>query len=249
MALIKCPNCQKDVSSMVTYCPFCSADLTHINASAAHSSDSYYNPNVGVSSSHPDHPSVSGDYGDFSIHDSDANEFFSESPEYNSSRQGRSSADNRQGRSTIDNRQGHSAASSDYQTSGKQSADASDASSGYRRGRRQAPYGRRLLGYRAGNPIYMLISIFYHMAACVGLLYAISFTPQYLTNGTLIFHLCRLILAAAMLFLPVLLLTENKVRRNLPFFSSKTQSLTAVGFLLLYIPLAVLFAISWYFCL
>lgn len=240
MALIKCPNCQKDVSSMVTYCPFCDADLTHVKVSAAQNSDSYYDPDAGFSLQYPDYQPASGNYENFLTEDPDTDEFSSSYPESQTAQE-----DPRHRRTDSGSRQNRSGSGS--QISSKQ--ERSNTSSSPRQRKRQAPYGRKLLGYRAGNPFYMLVSVCYHMAACVGILYALSFTPQYMADGTMIFHLCRVILAAIMLFLPLLLLTENKIRRKLPFFGSKKVSLVAVGFLILYIPLAALFYASWYFCL
>lgn len=229
MALIKCPNCQKDVSSMVTYCPFCNADLTHVKASAAQSSDPYYNPDADLPSQHPENRHESEDFEDRSYR----------SPEV--PRQSDSSSDARPNRASARSASGPST------TVSRPSTAASDTAPARRKGRRQPSYGRKLLGYRAGNPLYMLVSVCYHMAVCVGILYALSFAPQHLADGTLIFYLCRVALAAIMLLLPVLLLTEHKLHRKLPFFGSRRRSIVAVGFLLLYIPLAALFFISWHY--
>ena len=234
MALIKCPNCQKDVSSMVNYCPFCNADLTHIKNSAAQNDSLYYNPNAGYSSPRPENRPNPDNSQESFLHDPDIDEYSRDFSEYdtapNPPRQNHPSGDSGQTPASVSSRQNHSG-------------------SRQQKSKRQASYGRRLLGYRAGNPLYMLISIFYHMAACVGVLYALSLTPQYTEGKLLIFHLCRVILAAIMLFLPVLLLTNNKLRRSLPLFSSKKKTRIAAGFLILYIPLIVLFIVSWYFCL
>ena len=44
MALIKCPKCQKDVSSMISRCPFCNTDLTQVDPPVIRE-DSYYDSN------------------------------------------------------------------------------------------------------------------------------------------------------------------------------------------------------------
>lgn len=220
MALIKCPNCQKDVSSMVTYCPFCNTDLTQFKVSAAESGD-YYNPDAGFSYPHPDDWQASENHEAYR----EQGLKFEELPSKR-----RNTSGNSEGRSNPANT-------------------ISGAETPQRRSRRQAPPGRRLLGYRAGQPLYMLVSICYHMAACVGILYALSLSPQYLADGTLLFHLCRVFLAAAMLLLPALLLSENSIRRNLPLLGSRNKTVMAIGFFILYLLLAILFLFSWYYCL
>lgn len=269
MALIKCPNCQKDVSSMVTYCPFCNTDLTHVKASANESGD-YYNSDAPFSYQRPDNWSASENHEDFPFQYPNTDELSSGNyrrRNLSDNSESRNLSGNYRTRNLSDDSKSHNS-SGNYRTRNSSDSSGSRSSSGNsgrqaasepvrmtsepsptRKSKRQAPPGRRLLGYRAGNPLHMLISVCYHMAACVGILYALTLSPQYLSNGTLIFHLCRVILAAAILFLPILLLSENKVRRKLPLLGSKKSSVMAIGFLLLYVPLAVLFSISWYFCL
>lgn len=197
--------CQKDVSSMVSRCPFCNADLTHVKDSA-NNNNTYYNPD--------------------SDSESTASRDFSES---------RKQKNDTQSQPPV--KRGTDA------ESGKVPASVSG-----KRKKNTPPAGRRLLGYRAGNPFYMFISVFYHMAACVGILYAFSLSSQYLGSPALLFHISRVILAAIMLFLPALLLSENRLRTNIPLLRSQNSSAVIMGFVFLYLPLAVLFFISWYFC-
>lgn len=108
------------------------------------------------------------------------------------------------------------------------------------------PTGRRFLGYRLGNPLYMLASVTYHMAAATGILYALSLCPAYQQKGTLLPYLCRVILAAFILFLPALVLSDTRIRRKLPFFRNQKTVSVRIGLLVLYIPLIALFLISCY---
>ena len=117
------------------------------------------------------------------------------------------------------------------------------------RKRRQAAPGQRLLGYRTGNPLYMTISIFYHMAVCVGLLYAFSLCPQYLENGLLLFHIGRTITAGLMLLLPVIFLTDNRLRRRFPLLRSRKPFRVFLGFFAMYLPLFVVFLFCCFACL
>lgn len=208
MALIKCPVCQKDVSSMVLRCPFCNADLTQVNISADQD-DTYYDPN---SDPEPDR-----------------------SPDHSESYRQKSGTQGTRGRAALRTEK----------TGSQQTSEASVSRPPRKKKKSAPPAGRRLLGYRAGNPFYMLFSIFYHMAACVGILYAFSLSPFYASKGTLLFHICRVFLAAVMLFLPVLFLSESKFRRKL----FRKPSAVIKGLLILYIPLTALFLVSWNFCM
>lgn len=209
--LIKCPNCQKDVSGMVSRCPFCNTDLTHVhNYSSDRQDNTYFSPDSTPAIHYPD----------FSRPSEPKSTAPASEPDIVPEQQ----------------------AAEEEQKSDKQAAPA------VRRRRNRHPAGRRLLGYRSGHLPYMFFSVFYHMAACVGILYAFSFAPQYAADGTLIFHLCRVILAAIMLFLPVLLLSENKLRRKFPLIRSRKPSVLATGLLIIYIPLAVLFFAACCFC-
>lgn len=250
MALIKCPNCQKDVSSMVTYCPFCNTDLTQAKASAARSGD-YYNPDAVFSYRNPDDWPASENRKDNQEQGLKFEDFPSDRYEY------RRGSDNLEYRREPEDFE-HDGTSGSFETRNASGTSkncsnhtnaASNTAAPRKKGRRLAPPGRRLLGYRAGQPLYMLISICYYMAACVGILYAFSLSSQYLANGTLLFHLCRVLLAAAALFLPALLLSENTIRRKLPLLGSRNKAVVSIGFLILYIPLTALFLVSWYYCL
>ena len=203
MALIKCPKCQKDVSSMISRCPFCNTDLTQVDPPVIRE-DSYYDSNS------------DSDFSGFSI--PEENELSDNPP--------------------IRSRQ-----------TANDEADQKPVSCSRKRRKSPPPAGRRLLGYRSRNPFNMFMSVFYHMAACVGILYAFSISPRYLESGGLLFPLCRVILAAIMLFLPVVLLSDTKLRKKVPFFRSRKAAAVITGFAIVYIPLAVLFSISCYFCL
>ncbi len=210
MALIKCPMCQKDVSSMVSRCPFCNADLTHIKDSE-NCNNAYYKP------------------------DSES------TVTRNSSENRQKKADTR-----IQSRAERQADAEPGKTAplGNPSVSVSG-----KRKTSTPPAGSRLLGYRSGNPFYMFISVFYQMTACVGILYAFSLTSRYWGSFSLLFHISRVLLAAIMLYLPVLLLSENQLRRNLPLLRSRNQAAVFAGFVILYIPLLILFSICWYFCM
>lgn len=217
--LIKCPNCQKDVSGMASRCPFCNTDLTHIQDNTSEKQEhTYFNPDSGPSVHYPD--------------------FSKKTEQKPAPFRFESTAAS------------HKTAAEDGKDSRKSAMETGEQPDPVVRKRRKLPpAGRRLLGYRSGNLFYMFFSIFYHMAACVGILYALSLSPQYMTDGTLLFHLCRVILAAFMLFLPVLLLSENKLRRKLPLFRSRKPAALALGFLITYVPLAVLFFAACCFCI
>lgn len=229
--LIKCPNCQKDIYDTMTRCPFCNTNLTQVNHTDKQDTV-YFNPDSDPGIHYPVFPektqTVSS--GDFRKKTRLPE---AEKPDYDSD---------------FDSGYGHSDQTAGEQNPSEQETPSVREAPAARKHRRARPAGRRLLGYRTGNPFYMLISVFYHMAACVGVLYALSLSPQYIADGVLIFHICRVILAAVMLFLPVLILSENKVRRKFPLLRSRKPAALAVGFLLLYIPLGVLFLASWYFC-
>lgn len=215
--LIKCPNCQKDVSGMVSRCPFCNTDLTHVhNYNSGRQDNVYFNPDSGPAIHYPD---------------------FSKRPEPGYT----------QPRFETGTFPEQPAAEAE-ETKKAEEADKPAAPSARKR-RKSPPAGRKLLGYRSGNLLYMLFSVFYHMAACVGILYAFSLSSQYAADGTLIFHLCRVILAAIMLFLPVLLLSENKLRRKFPLIRSRKPAVLATGLLIIYIPLAALFFTACRFCI
>ncbi|MGN0294154.1 MAG: hypothetical protein ACI4D3_09155 [Lachnospiraceae bacterium] len=215
--LIKCPNCQKDVSGTASRCPFCNADLTQLNDSGKQNTI-YFSPDSGPAIHYPDFPekAQTAPSKKMQIPDAEKTQHLSES--------------------------GSDAEAGEHRPSVSESPST-------RKRRKARPAGRKLLGYRAGNPFYMFVSVFYHMTACVGILYALSLSPQYMTDGVLIFHICRVVLAAIMLFLPVLLLSENKVRRKFPLLRSRKPAALAAGFLLLYLPLGALFLASWYFCM
>lgn len=236
MALIKCPNCQKDVSSMVPRCPFCNTDLTHRNSSDSRDTV-YYKPDSD-SIYYPEFPERS-DKASGTPFDTGSNRNPDSEPEYRTDSRPERQANPRPERQA------------DSGSAGKNRENSKEKSASAARKRKKfpPPAGRRLLGYRKGNPFYMFVSVLFHMAACVGILYAFSLSPQYWGSSALLFHIIRVIAAAMMLFLPVLLLSENKLRRKFPVLRSRKPAAVITGLLILYIPLAVLFSLSWYFCL
>lgn len=203
MALIKCPRCQKDVSSMVSRCPFCNADLTRVK-NTARPDPEYYN--------HTDSGSAALRFSD------------------------------------MENSQTAAISRRRPETQNTAGSETNRPRVPGKRKKNTPPPGRRLLGYRTGNPIYMFLSIFYHMAACVGILYAISFSQEYWGRPALLFHICRILLASVMLFLPVLFLSENKLRRKVPLLRRRKSAAVMTGFVILYIPLIILFSICCLLC-
>ncbi|MDY4970788.1 MAG: hypothetical protein SO101_11115 [Lachnospiraceae bacterium] len=227
--LIKCPNCQKDVSGMASRCPFCNTDLTHVHDNTSENQNqnhTYFNPDSGPAIHYPDFPEKNKQTHTLS---------HSANPSVLKS-------------STVSERTAapQTTAEEDSKKNNREGEEQTEPV--VKRRRKSPPAGRRLLGYRSGNLLCMFFSVFYHMAACIGILYAFSLSPQYMADGTLIFHLCRVILAAFMLFLPVLLLSETKLRRKFPLFRSRKPAALALGFLILYIPLAILFFAACCFC-
>lgn len=111
------------------------------------------------------------------------------------------------------------------------------------------PPGRKLWGYRSGNPLLMLLSVFYYMASAVILLKGLQISPQYQEAGTLAYHYGRLISGGLMLYLPALLLSETPFRRFIPLFNSRRMGTALIGFVVLYVPLAAIFLLSWYCCM
>lgn len=219
--LIKCPNCQKDVSGTASRCPFCNADLTHMSDSVKQDTI-YFSPDSGPAIHYPKFPEKTQTVPSENFRKkTQAPE--TEDAEYHSE-------------------SGFDKADDEHKPSVQEPPSA-------RKRRKARPAGRKLLGYRAGNPFYMFISVFYHMTASIGILYALSLSPQYMADGVLIFHICRVVLAAIMLFLPVLILSENKVRRKFPLLRSRKPASLTAGFLILYLPLGALFLASWYFCM
>lgn len=109
--------------------------------------------------------------------------------------------------------------------------------------------GRKLWGYRSGNPILMLLSVSYYMAAAVLLLKGIQMIPEYRAAGTLTYHQGRLISGGLMLYLPAILLSETPYRRFIPIFNSRRRMTAMIGFIILYIPLTAILLLSWYCCL
>lgn len=220
MALIKCPNCQKEVSSMVIRCPFCGYNLS--DTASAMQEGAYYDSN-----------------------------FFNHNTYKQESVPARSET-----RSETDFLfpEGYGISSGKPASTGNESTNRSRSSSPQGRQtsprkRRQAAPGQRLLGYRTGNPLYMTISVFYHMAVCVGLLYAFSLSPQYLENGLLLFHIGRTITAGLMLLLPVIFLTDNRLRRRFPLLRSRKPFRVFLGFFAMYLPLFLVFLFCCLSCL
>lgn len=226
MALIKCPNCHKDVSSMITHCPFCNTDLTQVKVF-------HQQENIYYDSNHPT-PVQEQDL-IFNAEDS----FFD-----NEEMEQAATTDSYSRPTGFNNSSSHSANS----RTDSQQENAADAGSSQRKRKKQAPPGRRLFGYRSGSFVHMLFSMCYYMAAAVAVLFGLSLSPQYLDNGTLFFHLCRVLLAALMLFLPALLLSDTKTRKKIPLFCSRKKLVVVTGLLLVYIPLAALFVLAWRSC-
>lgn len=226
MALIKCPNCHKDVSSMITHCPFCNTDLTQVKA--LHQPENIYYDS------------------DHSTPVQEQNLIFTPGDSFldNEEREQAATADSYSGPTGFD----HSSSASANSQTNSQQKNTADAGSSQRKRKKQAPPGRRLLGYRSGSFVHMLFSMCYYMAAAVGVLYGLSLSPEYLSNGTLFFHLCRVLLAAFMLFLPALLLSDTKTRKKIPLFCSCKKPVVIIGLLLVYIPLIVLFVLAWRSC-
>ena len=166
MALIKCPNCHKDVSSMITHCPFCNTDLTQVKA--LHQPENIYYDS------------------DHSTPVQEQNLIFTPGDSFldNEEREQAATADSYSGPTGFD----HSSSASANSQTNSQQKNTADAGSSQRKRKKQAPPGRRLLGYRSGSFVHMLFSMCYYIAAAVGVLYGLSLSPEYLSNGTLFFH-------------------------------------------------------------
>lgn len=117
-----------------------------------------------------------------------------------------------------------------------------------RRIRKPAPPGRRLWGYRAGNPLFMFLAVSYYLAVCLIILQGIQMFPQYQAAGTLFYHKSRVITGGLMMMLPAILLSETPLRRHLPMFRTMSRTTPIVGLIILYIPLTAIFLLSWYGC-
>ena len=216
MALIKCPNCQKEVSSMVIRCPFCGYNLS--DTASAMQEGAYYDSNFFNRNTYKQESIPARSETDFLF------------PEESESSSGKPIS-----AGTENTNRSRSSSQQRRQTSSRK--------------RRQAAPGQRLLGYRTGNPLYMTISVFYHMAVCVGLLYAFSLSPQYLENGLLLFHIGRTITAGLMLLLPVIFLTDNRLRRRFPLLRSRKPFRVFLGFFAMYLPLLLVFLFCCFTCL
>lgn len=204
MALIQCYNCKKEVTNMISHCPFCNADLTKIQNMK---SDEMLprSQTAKKQTTYPESRRTSYTENENTCYDSNSY--------------------------------------TDYDNQNKTSRQPA------RKKRSVPPAGRKLLGFRQGKWSHMYFSIAYHMAVCVGIVYALSLTPHYYTEGLLLFHLCRVFAAAALLLIPVFILSRNKFNKHLPFLHSRHAIVKILGLIVIYIPFIALFAAAQYYCM
>lgn len=108
--------------------------------------------------------------------------------------------------------------------------------------------GRRLIGYRSGRFLNRLISMLYHLAITVLLVEVFLKTPEYKEKGLALMHIARSSLAALILFLPAILLSNTAFRQKLPLLRSRVTAKVVIGYLLFLVPLVLLFSYACILC-
>ena len=179
MALIKCPNCNKTISDINTSCPFCSTPLK--------GKGSLPLPKEAEAWSE----TAEEDAVDESISDT---EKLTETEEIPEAANKAEDAKKKKEDSATDKKTKPSPPSG------------SEHSDFYKKHSKLRP-GRRLLGFRIGNPLFMFLSIIYYMTAATGILKFASGFPVAAENGKLVFMFIRLICLLLICYLPVFLFT------------------------------------------
>lgn len=108
--------------------------------------------------------------------------------------------------------------------------------------------GRRLIGYRSGHFINRFVSMLYHLAAVMVLIWAYKLTPEYKEKGLAFMHIARVTLGGLILFLPAILLSNTALHRSLPLIRSKSTAKVIIGMLLFLVPLTLLFSYTCFLC-
>lgn len=220
MANITCPSCERTISNIATTCPFCGYNLKQYTTPEP---TNYYREDQEYNT--PSRPTEYTNQTDYS-RQTDIT---------------RQTVDNRQ---TIDNRQTPSSEDTE-QAFSRQTPFNKKRSI---RRPRSGSAGRRMIGYRSGRFLNRCISMAYHLAIVLLLIWGYGFTSEYHKEGLAVMHIIRTTIGALILLLPALLLSDTAFHRSLPLIRSKSRQKVIIGFLLFLVPLVLLFAYTSYIC-